>query len=113
MNGNTHGIDETFIRNRIRELREQKGVNEYNMSLDLSKSKGYIQNIMACRALPTIAEFLRICNYLGVTPKQFFDKEDNYPVLINQAIGIIRSFDKEGVKTALGILELLKNRYIE
>ena len=33
---------EAFVRNRITELREQKGVSEHRMSLELGKSGSYI-----------------------------------------------------------------------
>lgn len=33
-----------FLRDRITQLRLQKGVSEYQMSLDLGHSRGYIQD---------------------------------------------------------------------
>ena len=36
---------EAFVRNRITELREQKGVSEHRMSLELGKSGSYIRSI--------------------------------------------------------------------
>ena len=77
-------VDENFIRNRISELRTKKGVSEYKMSLDLGHSKSYIQSISSGRALPSMSEFLYICKYLGVTPKDFFDEEIEYPILVDQ-----------------------------
>ena len=66
-------MDENYIRNKISELRIKKGLSEYKMSLDLGHSKSYIQSISSGKALPSLSEFLYICNYLGVTPKDFFD----------------------------------------
>lgn len=65
----------SFIRDRITELRIKKNVSECKMSLELGHSKTYIQNISSGKALPSISEFLSICDYLGVTPKEFFDTE--------------------------------------
>ena len=42
------------------------------MSLDLGKSGSYMRNISTGKALPSMHEFLRICDYLGVTPQEFF-----------------------------------------
>lgn len=39
---------EAFVRNRITELREQKGVSEHRMSLELGKSGSYIRSITSC-----------------------------------------------------------------
>ena len=68
-------MDEQFIRDRITHLRMQKNVSEYKMSLDLGHSKSYIQSIASGRALPSMSEFLYICDYLDVSPKDFFDPE--------------------------------------
>ncbi len=77
-------MDENFIRNRISELRLQKNISEYKMSLDLGHSKGYIQGISSGRALPSMYEFLYICEYFGITPKEFFDVEDSESLKLHQ-----------------------------
>lgn len=71
-----------FIRKRITELRIKKGVSEYQMSLDLGHSRSYIQNISAGRSKPSIDEFLYICEYLNVSPRDFFDEGNSQPILI-------------------------------
>lgn len=68
---------EDYIRQRITQLRIQADVSEYQMSLDLGHSKGYIQSISSGRALPSMSEFLSICEYFGITPRDFFDKKEN------------------------------------
>ena len=77
-------MDEQFIRDRISFLRTQKGISEYKMSLDLGHSKSYIQSISNGRALPSLAEFLYICDYLGVTPQEFFDTDCETPQLAHE-----------------------------
>jgi len=66
-------MSETFIRERLTQLRMQKNVSEYKMSLELGHSKSYIQSITSGKSLPSLPEFFSICNYLEVTPKEFFD----------------------------------------
>ena len=65
-------MDKNFIGERISELRLKKNVSEYQMSLDLGKNKSYIQSLTSGRSLPTMQSFLDICDYLEVTPQQFF-----------------------------------------
>ena len=77
-------MDEKFIRDRITYLRMQKNVSEYKMSLDLGHGKSYIQSIASGRALPSMSEFLYICDYLDVSPKNFFDPELKDPVLLEE-----------------------------
>ena len=67
-------VDASFIRNRITELREFKQVSESKMSFDLGKSKGYIQGISRGDYLPKLEQFPEICEYLGVTPAEFFSE---------------------------------------
>ena len=52
-----------------------KQISERKMSLDLGHSTSYIRSITSGRALPSMSEFLYICEYLGVTPMEFFNEE--------------------------------------
>ena len=78
-------MDKNFIGERISELRLKKNVSEYQMSLDLGKNKSYIQSLTSGRSLPTMQSFLDICDYLEVTPQQFFDSELHNLPLIDKA----------------------------
>jgi len=79
-------MNEEFVRNRITQLRMQKGVSEYQMSYDLGHSRGYIYNISSGKALPPLKEFFSICEYLEVTPAEFFDGDNAHPELVSKAI---------------------------
>ena len=63
-----------------------KGVSEYKMSYALGHSRGYINNISSGKSLPPMSEFLAICEYFGITPKEFFDDGVKYPELISKAV---------------------------
>ena len=65
---------EWFYR-RIAELRAQKGVSARDMSLSLGQNAGYINNIENGHNLPSMTVFFYICEYLGITPKEFTDIE--------------------------------------
>jgi transcriptional regulator with XRE-family HTH domain len=77
---------EEYIRERITQLRLQKGVSEYQMSYDLGHSRGYIYNISSGKALPPLKEFFAICDYFEITPMEFFDSEDVRPELVCKAL---------------------------
>lgn len=79
-------MDDKFIRERISVLRTKKGISEYKMSLDLGHSKSYIQSISSGKALPSMSEFLSICDYLQITPRDFFDLEEKEPILIQELL---------------------------
>ena len=61
--------------NRLTELRTQKGVSARDMSLSLGQSESYINKIENRRTLPSMTGFFYICEYLGVTPQEFFSTE--------------------------------------
>ena len=49
---------ESFVRDRITQLRLQKGVSEYQMSYDLGHSRGYIYNLSSGKSLPPLSSSL-------------------------------------------------------
>ena len=57
-------MDTKFIRDRITQLRIQKGVSQYKMSYALGHSRSYIYNISFPKSLPPMAEFLEICDII-------------------------------------------------
>ena len=73
-----------FVKERISQLRLMKGVSEYQMSYDLGHSRGYINNISSGKALPSMNEFFAICDYFDITPIEFFDYENQSPMLTKQ-----------------------------
>ena len=91
-------MDTQFIRDRITQLRIQKGISEYQMSYDLGHSRSYIYNISSGKSLPPMAEFLQICDYFGITPSQFFDDSSENPALLQTAIEELRKLVSSQVK---------------
>lgn len=100
---------EQFIRARITQLRVNKGISEYRMSYELGHSRGYINNISSGKSLPPMGEFIAICEYFNITPKEFFDEEINNPELINKAIEGLKKLNDSDLKLILTNI----NRLIE
>lgn len=96
-------MDTQYIRNRITALRNQKGVSEYKMSTDLGHSKSYIQSISSGKSLPSLSEFLYICEYLEVTPLEFFDDSISYPSLVNQIYELSKQMKKEDLELLIEV----------
>ena len=90
-------MDEQFIRDRISSLRQEKQISERKMSLDLGHSTSYIRSITSGRALPSMSEFLYICEYLGVTPMEFFNEERKTTLTKQEAIEHIYSMSDEDI----------------
>lgn len=102
-------MDYEFVRQRITELRIKKGVSEYQMSLDLGHSRSYIQNISSGRSKPSIEEFLYICEYLKVTPRDFFDTSLAEPVLIQKALDGMQQLSDKDLLFLLSMIDRLNN----
>lgn len=97
-----------YIRNRITQLRINKNVSEYQMSLDLGHSKSYIQSISSGRALPSMSEFISICDYFEITPKEFFNDEINDPPLMTKLYNAVSGLSEERIDLLLKIAENFK-----
>lgn len=89
-------MDAQFVKDRITQLRMQKGVSEYKMSYDLGHSRGYINNISSGKSLPSMLEFFAICEYFDITPIEFFDQNLSQPQKIKQAAdGLLQLKDSD------------------
>ena len=98
---------EDFVRERITQLRLKKGVSEYQMSYDLGHSRGYIYNISSGKALPPLKEFFAICDYLEITPQQFFDDTEQNPELVQKALEGMKQLDESDMLMLLGFINRL------
>lgn len=94
-----------FIRQRITELRIKKGVSEYQMSLDLGHSRSYMQNITSGRSKPSIEEFLYMCEYLGISPKDFFDESKSEPILVKKALDGMQTLSDRDLLFLLSLID--------
>ena len=94
-------MDIEFVRERITQLRLQKGVSEYKMSYDLGHSRGYINNISSGKTLPSMSEFLAICDYMNITPMDFFNVESSDPETIKEISIMAAKLNKD-------VLDLIK-----
>lgn len=90
---------------RISKLRLQKNVSARNMSLSLGLSEGYINRIENNNSYPTMQSFLYICEYLGITPMDFFNFDDECPTENKK---IIEEFKKLDYKQTKLMLDLVK-----
>ena len=96
-------MDENFIRERLTQLRLKKNVSEYKMSLDLGHSKSYIQSISSGKSLPSLPEFLYICEYLGVEPRDFFDADQSDPATIRELLDLAKGMSDVDLQALLGV----------
>lgn len=98
-----------FVRERITQLRLQKGVSEYKMSYDLGHSRGYINNISSGKSLPSMTEFFAICEYFNITPIEFFDTQVSNPTIMKELLEGLALLDNDDLELILrNVNRLLK-----
>lgn len=100
-------FEELFYR-RLAELRMEKGVSARDMSLSLGQSAGYINGLENKNGFPSMQVFFYICEYLGVTPSEFFDEGNSSPLECRELMEDLKALDKENIRNIKAIVKGLK-----
>ena len=79
---------ENLFYQRLEKLRSEKGVSARDMSLSIGQSAGYINALENRNGFPSMQVFFYICEYLGVTPAEFFDSDIAIPQSIKRCLTI-------------------------
>lgn len=95
---------------RLAQLRNKKGVSARDMSLSIGQNPGYINNIESGKAMPSMACFFYICEYLNISPKDFFDFESQTPEKLNDLISDLKMLDEEQLDNIASIVKGLIKR---
>ena len=90
-------LEDSFKR-RLVELRLRKNVSARDMSLSIGQNPGYINNIESGKALPSLTCFFYICEYLNISPRDFFDESTDYPQQLNKLIDDLKKLDERQLK---------------
>ena len=107
MFGENEFMDNKFYE-RVAELRKKKGVSAQDMSLSLGQSKGYINGIERGVCYPSMNTFFYICDYLGVTPAEFFDAENNNPERISALVEKLKMLNDEQLTLIENMVDHIK-----
>ncbi len=110
MGGDFLNIDAQFVRNRITNLRINKGVSEYQMSYDLGHSRGYIYNISSGKSLPPLTELFSICDYFDITLSDFFNVNIENPALYVKAQKQILELNDNDLQLIIDLMKRLNKK---
>lgn len=103
-------MDETYISERLARLRTQKGISARDMSLSIGQANNYINNIENGKSAPSLQGFFYICDYLKISPKDFFDEGNNDPELLNELIDELKLLNSAALKHVLGLVREIRNK---
>ena len=95
---------------RLMTLREQKGVSAREMSLDLGQAHSFIRGLEMKRNFPKMLNFFYLCEYLGVSPKEFFDYDQQNPTLDNELYAEIQKLNFKSKAYFLDMIRQTNNR---
>ena len=96
-----------FIR-RLVELRMNNGVSAREMSLSIGQAPRYINNIETGVNFPSMTAFFYICDFLGVTPSEFFDMENTNPIKSRELLEATKGLKNEQLDSLISIAKNLK-----
>ncbi|MDO4327425.1 MAG: helix-turn-helix transcriptional regulator [bacterium] len=99
-----------FIRERITELRLKKNVSEHRTSMELGHARSYIHEIVCGRTLPSMAEFLAICDYFEIAPEYFFKEDSSDGVLLSRLDSCTRNLSEQDLSFVVELAERLSEK---
>lgn len=94
---------------RLAKLRLNQGVSARDMSLSIGLSENYINGIENGKNYPSMTAFFYICEFLGITPQEFFDTESTAPTKANELLEIAKSLPTDQLDMLIGLAKGLKN----
>ena len=95
---------------RLSKLRMNKGVSARDMSLSIGQNAGYINSIENGKALPSMSGFFFICEYLGITPQEFFDGDLSQPLAMRELVNNLKRLDEKQFNNIASIVEELAKK---
>lgn len=97
-------FEEQFCK-RLAELRIKKGVSARDMSLSIGQSAGYINNIENGKNFPSMMGFFYICEYLSITPEEFFAFGTENPGKVSEIAKSLTLLDDKKLDILSAIIE--------
>lgn len=98
-------MDEKEFSLRLAKLREKKGVSARDMSLSIGQNPGYINNIETGKSMPSLAGIFYICDYLGISPAEFFDTSSDNPARLKELTDYLKLLDDSQLENVTAIVK--------
>lgn len=99
---------ERFFAERLNSLRTQQNVSAREMSLDIGQNESYINRIENGKAFPSMQAFFYICEYLNITPKEFWDVDNQAPQKIDEINTHLEKLNSKQVDAILNLIKIIR-----
>ena len=93
---------------RLVQLRLNKGDSARDMSLSIGQSPNYIIGIEGGKNYPSMETFFYICDYFGITPKEFFDMDSTNPGKTTELMEIVKTLPNEQLDLFIALGKAVK-----
>lgn len=93
---------------RLSKLRNSKKVSAREMSLSIGYSENYISSIENGANFPSMTVFFYICEYLNITPEEFFATENKNPNKVQELVETVKGLNDEQLDSLIVIAKGLK-----
>lgn len=103
-------MDEKEFALRLSNLRQLRGVSARDMSLSMGQNHGYINNIETGKVMPSLTGFFYICEYLQITPSEFFDTESENPEQIRAIVSDLKKLSPGQLASVADIVHGLTSK---
>jgi len=98
---------ESFIAERLAQLRQGKGVSARDMSISIGQNENYINQVENRKTMLSMQGFLYVCEYLNISPMDFFDTGNPYPENLNALVENLKKLNQKALSHVAGIVEEL------
>ncbi len=103
-------MEEKDFAMRLAMLRTKKQVSAREMSLSIGQNPNYINHIETGSATPSLSGMFYICEYLDVTPSEFFDLDNSNPAKLKNINELLKKLDDEQLENIEKLIKgLIKN----
>lgn len=103
-------MEEKAFALRLATLRTKNGVSARDMNLSIGQNPGYINNIESGKSSPSLAGIFYICEYLGITPSEFFDIDVENPEKLKGIIEDLKRLNDKQLDTIATLVKDLINK---
>lgn len=103
-------LDEKDFAERLASLRTKRNVSAREMSLDIGQNQGYINHIELGQGTPSLSVIFSICEYLEITPSEFFDLDNKNPARLKSIIDNLKKLSDDKLETIEKLTEYLAKK---
>lgn len=103
-------MDKQAFAERLTALRISAGVSARDMSLSIGQSPSYIHSIENGSSFPSMTCFFYICDYLHITPQEFFAEDVEEPVWLQDVMNAAKRLNREQLQHLTAIMRDMAGR---